>query len=127
MPERITTPRGVGGDIALLAQKVEIMGDSIEDLKAMVKELSTSMQALEKREIVCQGTVLNRADANHGRIEDHEKRLVQMRIWQDEAQKILNQIQFGYKVVAFIGSAVGLSIIALIWALITGQAVIGFK
>jgi hypothetical protein len=127
MPERPTTPRRTAGDFALLSQRMETMGESIEELKVMVKELSTSIQALEKRELVCQANVVNRGDSNYGRIEDHEKRLVLLKLWQEETQKVLERVLFSYRIIAFIGSSLGISIIALIWALITGSAEITFK
>lgn len=47
--------------------------------------------------------------------------------WRDDVNKILTQSQSAIRIVTWVGAAFGISIIALIWMLITGQASLFFK
>lgn len=126
MTERMTAGNWQAA-IGLLTQRMETMGASVEELKGMVKELVVSVGALEKREIRCQAEVIGRADTNHLRIMEHEKQLETLEKWREQADKILTKLNLAYGVLVFLGSALGISVIGLIWSLITGHAVVMFK
>jgi chromosome segregation ATPase len=119
--------RGASASIALLAQRLETMGGSLEELKGMVKDLAGKVDSLERREDRCQAVLQMRVDQAHERLEEQKKAIVALEGWKDQTEKVIQKLQMAYGILAFVATAFGLSIIALIWGLLTGQASVVFK
>ncbi len=84
----------------------------LEELKAEQRQLLQSMNAQSN---LC-GVRGKDLDALKDQVKEHEKRV-------NELEKLVPAI----RAIIWVGAALGLSIIGLIWALITGQAQIIFK
>jgi hypothetical protein len=119
--------RGASASIALLAQRLETMGGSLDELKGMVKELRVTVDGLERREDRCQAVLQMRVDQAHARLDEQKRALEAMESWKELAERVMQKLQLAYGILAFVATAFGLSIIALIWALLTGQASVVFK
>jgi len=98
--------------------------ERIEDLRKDFQENKTSLNCLVKDlgdfRLHYTGEhqrVVMQTEASHKRLDDHERRL-------QEIEKILPSLVMTGKALTFVGSAVVLSILGLIWALVTGQATV---
>ncbi len=114
-------------DVALLDQKLGLMGESLDDLKGMVKDLADKVGNLEKKEISCQASIQFRVDLAHSRLDAQAEQLKILEGWKSQASEFLTRLNTAYGILVFVASAFGVSIIALIWALVTGQAVVVVK
>lgn len=111
-------PPGVSqSQISALEQRIE---KGFDELKEMLKGFDERVRAVEQREAGCQPIITARLDAAFRKIDDHDLRLITV-------EKHADRMMAAYQFMLFMGSALGLSVIALIWALITGQAQVVFK
>ena len=116
-----TTPR-----LDVLIERVGNVQSTVDETARLVADLSKRLQTFETTEVREHAVMDNRITAAHGRLDqqrqsldDHEKRL-------DGMDKAVQPLVMMYKVVAFLGSALILSVIALIWSMITGQVQVVF-
>jgi|SRR3989304_5935014 len=105
----------------------ERMDKGFEELKAILRSYEERTRAIEQREAGCQPIITSRMDAAWRKLDEHETKFETVHKDVDELDKKLVSVMFMYRVFVFISSALGLSIISLIWALITGRAEITFK
>lgn len=101
---------------ALIERFTGLKDDNIE-IKAALSCLTREVS--DFRLIYTSGheRVVMQSDASHRRLDDHEDRLKKI-------ESILPSLVMTGKALTFVGSAMVLAIIGLIWALITGQAVV---
>jgi len=96
-----------GPTAAVLLEKLESISVNQSRMESKIDSLDCKIQDLEKDKA--------KRDSMSSTIEDHEKRL-----------RELEKLAPAMRVVIWIAGALGLSVVGLIWALITGQAVIAF-
>lgn len=124
----MTGERGsTAGNQAVLAQKIDGLGAALKELKEMVSELAETVRELETREIRCGAQTGAGIEAVSGAVQRNTAQLreIEARVKINEAQ--VAKLMMAYGVMVFLGSAFGVSVMALIWALITGQAEVSFR
>jgi hypothetical protein len=100
------------------------IADEIKELKARFIEHDKIEREFQAQYWMRHSEVKQSAEASHRRIDKIEVAQAEMhRDYKQLASQIAPLIQ-AYKILAFLGGAIGLSIIALIWSLITGSVII---
>lgn len=103
----------------VLANKIDNLQSTLDRLEESMSKLDAEQRQSELNAARDNARIENKADSAHRRIDNLVTQL-------GTVQKELPTLILAYRVMAFIGGALGLSVIALIWALITGQAKITF-
>jgi hypothetical protein len=75
---------------------------------------------MEQKNAACQPVVMEQLKQTEKELEDHDGRIL-------ATEKAVATLMMAYRIQVFLGSALILSILALIWSLITGQAEVSFK
>ena len=104
---------------AVLAEKIDNLQLKIDAMSAMLAKVDGEQRQSELDAVRDHTRIENKADAAHTRIDTLVGQLTAI-------EKEVPSLIIAYRIMAFIGSALGLSVIALLWALITGQAKIAF-
>lgn len=100
-------------------ERLAVMESRFDDMERVLQEIRQDVKAsaglYNGQQVVCaaRGVELQKLTQQ---VDDHNKRL-----------KVVEAVFPAVKIMIWVGAAFGLSIIALIWALITGQAAIVFK
>jgi len=105
----------------------ERMQQGFDEIKDMLRSYEERTRAIEQREAGCQPIMHARLDAMQQYIIDHNTKFTTKSQQINSLEKQVARLAGMYNFFVFIGSALGLSVIALIWALITGQAQVIFK
>ena len=98
----------VGTSNAVLLQKLISLEASIKRVEDKVDSIDKRVQAIECNDARSESVVVT--------VGDHEDRI-----------RALEKLAPAMRVVVWIAGVLGVSVIALLWALITGQAVLAFK
>lgn len=114
-------------NLRLLEQRFDALGGALEELKAMVKDIGGQVAALEKREISCNLATQMRVEQAHQRLEEQAKAMKAMDERQDRHEMMMQRLYTAYGILVFVASAFGVSLVALLWSLMTGQATVVFK
>ena len=105
----------------------EQMRQDFDEIKDMLRSNEERIRKVEQVEAGCQPILHVRIDQVSKTLDDHNARLTshsqQIRSQNDQMAPLKTM----YKVMVFISSALGISIMALIWSLILGQAQVVFK
>ena len=105
----------------------ERMQQGFDEIKVMLHSYEERTRTLEHKEAGCQPIIHARLDAQQQDIAGHDTKLATKSQQINALEKQVARLATMYSVFVFIGSSLGLSIIALIWSLITGRAEIIFK
>jgi hypothetical protein len=105
----------------------ERMDKGFDEIKALVRSFDDHVRVVEMKEAGCQPITISRLDSTWRRLDDHEVRFVQHDARHQKLDRQLGRAMSMYGIFVFISSALGLSVIALIWSLLTGQATVVFK
>lgn len=103
----------------VLSERLELLIANMAELKDMMARLADQVRVLEKDGLADQVRVAAKLEAAHYRLDEHEKALAQ-------AQKILPDLVTANRIATYVGGALVLSVMALVWALVTGQAHLTF-
>ena len=107
----------------ILERVTNVQGD-VTEIKKDVGCLNKSYQAFQ-REIIKENAKLSmKAVSSHRRLNLHEKRMKAIETQMKEIRGMLQPLIYTNRILAFVGTALGASVIALIWSLITGKAVV---
>lgn len=97
-----------GSSNAVILQKLISMEASIKRVEDKLDAIDCRVQTIERDEVKTKAVIEV--------VDDHENRIRQ-----------LEKLAPAMRVVVWIAGVLGVSVIALIWGLITGQAVLAFK
>ena len=97
-----------GSSNAVIIQKLISMEASIKRVEDKLDAIDCRVQTIERDEVKTKAVIEV--------VDDHEDRIRQ-----------LEKLAPAMRVVVWIAGVLGVSVIALIWGLITGQAVLAFK
>jgi hypothetical protein len=103
----------------VVAERLGALTDVVVEVKDLVKCLDGRLDTFERQYIERHTQVVADVRTHTARLDDYERRL-------DALEKIVQPLVMYARILSFIGGAAGLSIIALIWALLTGQATVSF-
>ena len=113
------TPQPIDVSNSVLNQKIDALQQTLNEVRASLVRLDDEARKAEIESVRNNARIENKADAANARIDRLAAQMVAL-------EHDIPALMLAYKVLVFIGGALGLSIIALIWALITGQAHISF-
>jgi uncharacterized protein involved in exopolysaccharide biosynthesis len=116
---------------AALQAQIDSLGDRMasgfDEIKSLLISIEERTRLLETSEAGYQPLANSRIDAVVLKIADHETRLATKSQQINTLDKQVAKLVGMYNFFIFVGSAFGLSLISLIWALITGHAQVVFK
>lgn len=108
------------GSISALQAQIDALGvrmdKNFDEIKVMMHDFGERVRSIETKEAGCAPLLNARLDAAWRTIDEHGKRIKDI----EKLMPILNAV-------LWVGTFLGVSIIALIWSLITGQATVVFK
>jgi hypothetical protein len=105
----------------------ERMQQGFDDIKGMLRSYEERTRLLEIKESGCQPIIHARLDAMQQDISDHKTKFATKSQQINSLEKQVARLATMYGFFIFVGSAFGISLISLIWALITGRAEVIFK
>lgn len=125
-----TAPVSAADGLHYLQRQIDNLGERMDKSFAELKDMMRSfderllsfnerLHNAENREAGCQPILTARLDAAFRKLDEHERKI-------ESHNDYLAVLRTAYRVQVFIASALGISIIALIWSLITGQARLDF-
>ena len=116
-------PQDTCGAGEVILEKIVNIQKDVSEIKTEVGCLSKNYEAFQRQYIKENAELSMKAVSAHRRLDLHEQRMKAIENQMKEIRDALHPLIFTNKILAFIGSALGLSLIALIWSLITGKAV----
>ena len=116
-------PHGECAAGEVILEKVSNLQEDVSEIKTEVGCLNKNYQAFQREYIKESAELSMKAVSSHRRLDVHEKRMEAIEAQMKEIRDALPPLIMTNRVLAFVGGAVGLSVIALIWSLITGNAV----
>ena len=109
-------------NLDVIVERISNLRDDIREVKDLVKEVGVQQQvAKEDRIKIC-----NRVEYAHLRIDQIQKHFEDQQIEMRQLKKQVQPLIFTNKIVAAIGSIALISILGLVWALLTGQVQLVF-
>lgn len=128
----------------IVLERVANMQGDVSEIKNSVKCLDECQHRFERDYLQEHAKVVQESNAAHRRLDEFEKRMKErnadfeyrmterskesaaLRVQMTAIQESMTPLIAAYRVLAFLGGALGLSVIALIWSLITGQVKLVF-
>lgn len=121
------------GTLRVVMERLQGMTGALVELKAIVQSIDTRMRQAELDRVSAAAVMEAKITAAHTRLDSHGEKIEAntanikaLEASQAATDKRVGTLEPAYRVMVFVGSALGLSVIALIWALITGTAKITF-
>lgn len=119
---------------AIIMQRLDNIEQGQEEMKCALREIPAALHASEARRIEYEVLARARQDAAFEKIDqhdlkflDHAERLKTIDERLVKYDKIIEKLSFTNTILAWLATAVGLSVVGTVIALITGQATIIFK
>ena len=122
----MTPPTGTRS-VAVLEERMTNLQTDITQIGCNVSTLVTGFQDFRHKYVEEHAKVVSRTEAHDITLVDHKKRIEEL---EKEYRKLLDMITpliHTNKIVVWIGAVLGLSVLGLIWSIITGQVVLVFK
>lgn len=105
----------------VILERIEAVKCDLAEVRGMISELTRDYRSFREAYTKENVPLSLQAAAAHRRLDEHKEVHAKLEVQVEELKKQLTPLVLWGKVVAFVGSAVMLSVIALIWSLITGQ------
>lgn len=109
---------------ARIEEKINGIIEDLTEIKTAVKDISGCQQKFQVDYTKAHVIVEQKAEAAHNRLDKHDEELEKMKQNIDKMTAALSPLITQSKILAWGASALGLSIIALIWGIITHTVVI---
>jgi len=113
--------------VAVLEERLSNLQSDITQIGCNVSTLITGFHDFRNTYVSEHAKVVSRTEAHGETLIDHKKRIEEL---EKEYKKLLDMITpliQTNKVVVWIGAVLGMSVLGLIWAIITGQVTLLFK
>lgn len=114
-------------------ERLQGVTSALVELKAIVQSIDSRMRQAELDRVSSSAVLEAKITAAHSRLDAHDEKLTTnvadikaLETAQDATDKRLGALEPAYRLMVSVASALGLSVIGLIWALITGTAKITF-
>ena len=112
--------------IAVVLSRIEALSGDVKDLTSEVKTNNQATIEFREKYYSAHEQSLSIARRAHERLDAHDTRITALQNDCESLTKAISPMIFANKIVMFIGSALMLSIIGLIVAIITHQVTLGF-
>lgn len=112
---------------AVLVERLKNLQDDLVKIDQGVSSLNDKFGCFERGYLVEHAKVVNRADEAHARLADHLKRIEMLEARFEQLSKLISPLIQTNKIVVWIGGALGLSVLGLVWSILTGQVTLLFK
>lgn len=120
-------PAGAGDETAVLVERLKNVQDDLVKIDRGVCALNEKLSAFERSYLVEHAKVVNRADEAHAKLTDHLRRIERLETSFEALSKMIQPLINTNKIVVWIGGALGLSVLGLVWSLLTGQVTLLFR
>lgn len=114
------------GALRVVMERLGGMSAALLELKALVQSMDMRQRQAELDRVAVTATQEAKITAAHTRLDTHANDIKELKAAKDATDKRLGVLEPAYRLMLFVGSALGISVIGLIWALITGTAKITF-
>lgn len=121
------------GALRVVMERLGALATAFVEVKALVQSIDTRMRQAELDRVSAAAVVEAEITAAHTRLDGHAEKLdthatdiKDLKAAQATSDKRLSALEPAYRLMLFVASALGLSVIGLIWALITGAAKVTF-
>jgi len=135
MPAGDTSPRTPSRATSdVVVERLAYLQKDVTELKTSFSCFSGQLERLERTYLVEHEKLVGKVDSANARI---DSALVDIKLQNDRVKELTNNVDAlersvsplvtSNKIMAWIGSALGLSVIALLWMLLTGQVQLIFR
>ena len=101
---------------------MDVLREQMKTVQRDIKEIKDVVNNIDNNQRQLSSDFLVACEQNEHRdqqIKENKERI-------NKIEEAIKPMIFAYKVLAWVGSILGLSIIALLWAIFTGQVTLGF-
>lgn len=109
-------------ELAVILERIDFLRDDIGELKKSVICLENNYASLRHEYAVEHVRVVDKADAAHKRLDIHEQKIEAIVSTLDRMERAMSPLITTNRLILWIGGIFGVSIITLIWMLITQEA-----
>lgn len=114
------------GALRVVMERLGGMAAALVELKTLVQAMAARQQQDALERVAATATQEAKITAAHTRLDGHANEIKDLKAANAAAEKRLSVLEPAYRLMLFVGSALGISVIGLIWALITGTAKVTF-
>jgi chromosome segregation ATPase len=107
--------------MGVILEKLNFVFDKIEKITNKIEGICSQQNAFIRDYIAQRAAVEQKAEAAHNRLDYVEKRIELLEVNIEKITDMMPSLMAMNKILIFIASAFGLSIVGLIWSLIIGQ------
>lgn len=104
-------------------EKISNIEEDVSEIKKGFGDLNKSFLAFQRLSIKESAEFSMKVVSSHRRLDTHEERLKAIETQMTEIRDAIQPLIYTNRILAFIGGSLGVSVVALIWSLITGKAV----
>lgn len=113
--------------VAVLVERLSNMQTDVTEICANIGALVTGFQEFRQLYLLEHASVVNRTEAHEKTLVDHGRKLEELEKDYKKLYEMITPLIHTNKIVVWIGAVLGLSVLGLIWSIITGQVVLVFK
>lgn len=114
-------------DEQVLHERIKNLQEDLDSIDRGISSLNKCFTDFEKSYLVEHGKVENRTEDAHQKLLEHLKRIERLERSFETLDRMIQPLIQTNKAVIWIGGALGVSVLGLIWSIITGQVVLMFK
>ena len=124
MPPSQNTP--TQANTAVILEQIKNLADDVKGINERLDRDAQDTRLFRENYIQGHAEVANSVKLAHARIDAHETSIKDIKDAMLRLEKAVSPLIFSNTIMKFLGSAVMLAIIALIWAILTHQVTLGF-
>lgn len=106
------------GSTEVIQERIASIATDLAEIKGSLKCISAQQTTFEKHYIAEHQKLVSK-------VEEHDKDIEKLIVQMNALEKAVTPLIAAHRILVWVASAVGLSIIALIWAIVTHQITLG--
>lgn len=126
MSEPMPAPSPASAQLGILTERIEAQSATLCEVRADIKAIGEAVTNLATEYRVEHARVVDRTHAAHQRIDGVERRLDALTSATDEMRKTIQPLIATSKVIMWLGGVVGVTLVAFLWSIMTGQVTVLF-
>lgn len=119
--EGVSTTRGLGRDTAVVLERIEQLREDVCELRRGINDLLLDYQRFRETYVGEHVKVVESSAAAHKRLDQLMDWQRQIEEWREVTQSALRGLELQARIVAFVGSALGVAVIGLLISILTHQ------